>query len=1255
MLASKPGWSPPDTFDEYRLLRLLGRGGMGQVYLAEDTLLERRVAVKFIASIRPDAHARQRFQVEARALARLSHPNVVAVHRVGELDGRPFLITEFVQGRTLAELPRPVPVEQVLRIARGLTRGLAAAHRQSVLHRDLKPANVMLAEDEEVKLLDFGVAKLLAHTASLLPEDGAGPSSSPLAGRPDASGILGTPLYMAPEVLLGEPSTHRSDLYSLGAVLYELCCGEAPRQALSQALPFEEWVAAEPPPLGTRMEGLEPRLSAAITRCLRQAPEHRFASAEELYGVLEAIGPERAAGEVPEGNPYRGLRPFEAEHRTLFFGRSAEREALLERLRTESLLVVAGDSGVGKSSLCRAGVLPRVAEGALGQGRSWRILSLVPGRRPLQALASHLAAAFEREEDVLLERLREDARGLCRELPHVRDRSLGLLLFVDQVEELFTLASPQEAALFGEVVACLAACPGTRVLLAVRGDFFTRLGSLQGLAEEVSRALYLLPALSPEGMRAAILGPARQKGVGFESEALVDVLVESSRRAAGGLPLLQFAMAELWEVRDEARRLIPASALEALGGVAGALARHADGVLASLLPEPRRAARRLFLQLVTVEGTGARRTREELSAEEPAASAALDALVRGRLLVAREVEGETAYEVAHEALLREWGTLRHWLDTEGVRRQVRERLESAAAEWSRLGHSQEALWSERQLVEAVAVDSEVLSPRGAQFLAASHGASRRVRWRRRVLLALVPLAVGLALSGLRFKAQRDLAAVVKSHETRAGEFLNQGRSKKAEAELLRGRAFLLFDEAGGETVELAASRREAADQVWAEALAAFWQADTALARAGQAFEAALALDLSDSRIRGRVGDVLVERAELAEWFHQGERRADLAQRLTSYDDGERQRWLVVAPRLSLHTSPPGAEVVLERYEEDQGYLKPVRVGVLGRTPLEDVEVPGGPGSYRLTFQAPSRATVRHPLLLTRGERLRLDLDLPAASSIPEGFVYVPPGRFLYGSADPEGMRRGIMNAPPLHELRTGAFLIARTEVTFREWIEFLEALPLAERARRLPTASMRQWGMDLERLPDRVWRLTLLLNGKRLSARQGEPLLFTGRTQRHTQDWLQLSAVGLSFEDAQAYVKWLRDTGRVPGARLCNEHEWERAARGADGRAYPHGNRLEPEDANFDRTYGRKTYAYGPDEVGSHPASTSPFDLLDMTGNVYEMVHSQWKPEEVVIRGGSWYYDSISVLAANRTVVEPQTRDMGTGLRVCAEAPAPQG
>ncbi|WP_434041091.1 MULTISPECIES: bifunctional serine/threonine-protein kinase/formylglycine-generating enzyme family protein [Sorangium] len=1267
----RPSWSPPQVIEEYRLIRLLGQGGMGQVYLAEDTLLERPVAVKFIASVRPDGPARRRFSMEARAIARLQHPNVVAVHRIGDFEGRPYLVTEFVRGQTLAQLPGPVPWERALVIGLSLARALSAAHRHGVLHRDIKPANVMLTESGDVKLLDFGLAKLLAPEASpadAAPSSGSATSTPGAVAPPFGEGaagrsrsaveltgadkIIGTPLYMAPEVLSGEQASCRSDLYAIGALLYELCTGSPPRQTVPDDLSWDEWIIAEPAPLTAGTLLVDPRFADVIGRCLHVDPARRFSSADALADALEQIGDRRAGG-VPEGNPYRGLRPFEAEHRGVFFGRAPEIHAVIDRLRAEKLVVVVGDSGTGKSSLCRAGVLPSAAEGSLGDGRSYATLSLVPGRRPLAALAAALAPLLGGDEAAVELCADDDPGALGRSLQRSLGKERGALIFVDQLEELSTLASPEEAARFGEVIARVSThATGARVLAAVRGDFFTRIAALPGLGDELSRALYLLRPLSPEAMRTAITGPARSKGFAFDPEGLVDELVASAIRAPGGLPLLQFAMAELWDARDLARSRITASALDAIGGVAGALARHADGVLSRLLPEQRRAARRVLLQLVTPEGMRARRTDAELDGDDPATRASIDALVRGRLLVASEASGETAYEVAHEALVQGWDSLRRWLDADGEKRPVRERVAAAAAEWIRLGRSQEALWGDRQLAEAAVIGEDELPAQTGEFLRTSRKiAARRRRWRRALIVG-VPLVIGLSAAGLRIQARHELDRTIAGYLEAGSAAFADGRRWKAEADELRREAFARFDAAGTARAEDAGAAQAQAEATWASAIEASRRADDALSRAEQLFNDGLRVEPARPDLRDLLGDVLVERIGLAELFHADERRTELVRQLDGHDDDRSRRGgLARVPRLSVEASPAGAEVRLERYERAGSARRLVPIGSLGRAPLHDLDITPGPGSYRLTFVAEGRAEVRWPLVLARGERLRVAVELPARDAVPEGYVYVPPGRFLFGSADVEQLRRGLLAAQPMHEVRTGGFLIGRTEVTYAAWIRFLDDLPPSLRDKHTPGARSRQWAQELERLPDGDWQLALELNAARRQVPRGELAWFTGRSLRERQDWQRFPVAAISLPDAEAYVHWLDRTGRLRGARLCSEHEWERAARGADDRRFPHGDALAPDDANFDETYGRKPQSFGPDEVGSHPASESPFGVLDMTGNVYEWTRSAAAPDEAIVRGGAWYYDQLSVSIPNRTVVEPETRDVTIGLRVCADFP----
>ncbi|HSK02306.1 MAG TPA: serine/threonine-protein kinase, partial [Kofleriaceae bacterium] len=517
---AEPAWSPPAELDEYRVVRFLGQGAMGQVYLAHDSLLDRPVALKFVHAEDPEARAR--FFEEARAVARLQHPNVVAIYRVADVAQHPYLVSEYVRGRTLDRLARPVPWSQVVELALDLARGLAAAHRRGVLHRDVKPANAMLTDEGGVKLLDFGLASVtpggadeevvaaplprasarvrstshltaLAQTVPVWSAPGAGfGSDSGDAATHTARGErwphprpcgAGTPLYMAPEIWRGEPATRRSDLYSLGILLYELLAGTAPHRGIPMADLGEAIQGRDVPPLLEVVPSVAPALAAIVDRLVARDPAARFASADALLAALEELAAPPPQAELPDGNPYRGLAPFEPLHGALFFGRRTEIRELVDRVRIEGFVVVVGDSGTGKSSLCRAGALPWLAE-----HEAWTCVDVIPGRHPARALAAALAESTGADEVELAELLRGAPEGFARA---IRQRLVGggerkrLLVFVDQLEELLTLSEPEEARRFAAALAALGVrTPSVRVVATCRSDFLSRVAMLPGLADE---------------------------------------------------------------------------------------------------------------------------------------------------------------------------------------------------------------------------------------------------------------------------------------------------------------------------------------------------------------------------------------------------------------------------------------------------------------------------------------------------------------------------------------------------------------------------------------------------------------------------------------------------------------------------------------------------------------------------------------------------------------------------------------------------
>ncbi len=892
-LPRPPAWTPPSEFDEYKLVKQLGRGRTGVVHVAHDTLLDRHVAVKFIPAL--DETLLARFLNEARAAARIQHPNVATLYRVGRIELHAYLVWELVRGKSLDQFEKPVAPEIMLRIATDVVRGLAAAHRRGVLHRDIKPGNIVVADGGEAKLVDFGLAALLDVPQT--PEDARAEDlkSGEDSSAPAEDGVVATPYFMSPEAWRGEGLDARSDLYSLGLVMYELLAGAGPFRHLMVKELANETQREAPRPLHAIAPTVPEGFARVVDRCLKLDRNARYGNADELLSALDVISPTRGHAAVPEGNPYRGLRTYEAEHRALFFGRTRPLQLAIERLRAEPLLVVTGDSGVGKSSLCAAGVLPAIADGALEDGRRWIVGRTVPGRTPLRNVSTLLAQLLGLPVDEVTRTLEQEPRNLGRVVRGALREELGLLLYIDQMEELVTLESGDEAARVSEALGALAdGLPGARVIATARSDFLSRLAGLPAFAERLPPALLLLGPMLEADIREAIVGPASLKGATYESDDLVTSLVESTLAAEGSLPLLQFTLAELWERRDRETNTITAAALASVGGVSGALARHADAVLVSLSAPERLVARQLLLRLVTVDDTRARRSDEELRAVSPSAPVVLEALVRGRLLVASEAPEGATYEIAHEALVRGWGTLAHWLAEEAELRAARHRLEHAAAEWQRAGKQRDLLWSGRQLAELDERALEGIASRERAFVAESRRARRTVRWVRRGLVAAALLAVVGTYAGTRLVHRRDVNRAVAAELTAADARLDAAHVAMTSRAAARTAAFAAWD------------RKATADaeRTWKTMLDQTAVARVGLADAAAALERALLRDADRTDVRARYGDVLLERALLADDDGRREEYNELVARLAAYDaDGARRARLAAPAHLTLTVTP----------------------------------------------------------------------------------------------------------------------------------------------------------------------------------------------------------------------------------------------------------------------------------------------------------------------------------------------------------------
>jgi serine/threonine protein kinase/Flp pilus assembly protein TadD len=275
----------PERISHYRILSRLGEGGIGVVFLAEDEKLRRQVAIK---RLRPDAaadpHACQRMLVEARAVARLDHPHICGIYEVDEDAAGPFIVMPVVQGETLsARLANgPLPIGDAVEIGAHIADALTAAHGQGILHRDIKPANVIIAARGQVRVMDFGIAKFTGDAAC---PDPAVSTQLTMAGT-----TLGTAAYMSPEQARGERADTRSDLFSLGVVLYEMVAGRRPFDGRSLAGILTATQTEEPPPLARFRPDAPDALQRIISKALKKSPDERYQSAADLLVDLRAIG-----------------------------------------------------------------------------------------------------------------------------------------------------------------------------------------------------------------------------------------------------------------------------------------------------------------------------------------------------------------------------------------------------------------------------------------------------------------------------------------------------------------------------------------------------------------------------------------------------------------------------------------------------------------------------------------------------------------------------------------------------------------------------------------------------------------------------------------------------------------------------------------------------------------------------------------------------------------------------------------------------
>lgn len=755
----------------YRLIEVLGVGGFGAVYRASQPAIGREVAIKMILpAFANQPNFIRSFENEAQLVARLEHPHIVPLFDYWREPDGAFLVMRLLRYNLHDAIGAgPFTLERASKVIDQIGSALTVAHRNGVVHRDLKPANILLDDDSNAYLADFGIAKVDTQA-----ED-------------DDDMIKGSPAYMSPEQVTGGPITPQTDIYALGVVLFEMLAGRQPFSDMTMAEIIIKHLQEPLPSIFEFRSDLTEAVDSIIQQATAKDPANRYQDALSMAAQLRAAlaGDDIVRAVISDWdlttvvNPYKGLRAFEEADAQDFFGREVLIEELLARLRQEHplgrFLAVVGASGSGKSSVVKAGLLPAIRSGRIVGSENWFIAELVPGVYPLRELESALLSIAYSTTDDLIGILRKDEMGLINAVDRVLPGESDVLLVIDQFEEAFNMAQDEaERTQFLAIVRQAVTHPDSRVrvIVTLRADFLDQPLAYPGYGELIrQRTEFVLP-LMPEEIERAISGPAQRVGLEVEPDLLAAVVADI-REEPGALPLLQYALTEVFERREG--RLLTLNAYLQSGGALGALARRAEELYNELDENSQQAVRQLFLRLVTL-GEGTQDTRRRIgwgeltaiAADNPAIMNVREAFVKYRLLTSdRDPQTrEPTTEVAHEALLREWGRLREWLNESREDVRLQRRLSAAANEWRASGRDKSFLmggalleqisgWArntdiaiteeERAYLAASLVDKRQQEAREQARRLLQIEMERRARNRLQILVSIMAVAVGVAL------------------------------------------------------------------------------------------------------------------------------------------------------------------------------------------------------------------------------------------------------------------------------------------------------------------------------------------------------------------------------------------------------------------------------------------------------------------------------------------------------------------------------
>jgi len=694
------------TIRGYQLHELLAQGGMGEVYRATQTIVGREVVIKkILPKFANQPEFIRRFEAEAKLVAQLDHLHIAPLYDYWRDPSGAYLVMRYLRGGALRDSVResgPWSPRASVRLLNQIGSALTVAHRRNVVHRDIKPANILLDDDQNAYLTDFGIALEMQDG-----DDGSG--SSPQA-------VSGSAGYISPEQINLQAITPRADIYSMALVMYETLTGHHPYPDAKSAIAlFLKHVNEPLPP----MDNYPPGVYDVLQRAAAKDPEYRYESMLEFASafknaIVDADMPANIGSDIEVEdfdtttfdmtesastgdveNPYKGLAAFQENDAEDFFGRDKLIQTLLDRMDEDHpykrFLAVVGPSGSGKSSVVKAGLLPSIRKGSLPGSETWFIVQMIPGVSPISELEEALMRVAINPLPDLKEALGEDNGALVQIVnDSLPDDGSELVLVIDQFEEVFTTGSAKEREDFLQSLyqTIIHEDGRLRLVITLRADFYDRPLGIQNFSGLMQQRTEVVIPFTAEELEKSITGPARRVKVFFQ-QGLAAQIVSEVNEQPGVLPMLQYALTELFARREGP--IIMSKDYQEIGGVLGALAQQAEEMYQSLDEAHQEAARQLFLRLVTLgegtEDTRRRALQSEIMSAYPDADVMTNVIEQfssKRLLTTDRDPGTRSptIEVAHEALIREWGTLKLWLDESRDDVRLQRMLYLAAQEWN---------------------------------------------------------------------------------------------------------------------------------------------------------------------------------------------------------------------------------------------------------------------------------------------------------------------------------------------------------------------------------------------------------------------------------------------------------------------------------------------------------------------------------------------------------------------------------------------